>query len=99
MLRNESPGAGVMLVASQRSGVSTPGRQVRPVAPKVRWFHRHKIRAAWPWFFGIGGVSARQARVCSSNCLIRMVGYSRTVEMHLTTPSICATIKSFCTLK
>jgi hypothetical protein len=69
------------------------------MALKVRWFRLHKIRAARPWFFGIGGVSARQARVCSSNYLIRMVGYFRTVEMHLTTPSICATIKSFCTLK
>ena len=69
------------------------------MAPKVRWFRLHKIRAARLWFFGIDGVWAQQARARSSNCLFRMVGYSRAFEMFLSTPSICATIKSFCTLK
>lgn len=69
------------------------------MAPKVRWFRLHKIRAARLWFFGIGGVWAQQARARSSNCLIRMVGYSHTFDMLLSTVSIHATIKSFCTLK
>lgn len=51
------------------------------MALKMRWFRQHKIRAARFWFFGIGGVQARQAGVRNSNYLIRMAGYSHAFGM------------------
>jgi len=49
MLRNESPGAGVMLVASQRSGVSTPGRpgQHHARAPRDESIRRERIHRVY----------------------------------------------------